>query len=610
MSPSFAGLERGILPVVVQTDAGGRFHVPDPPRGLVTVEVRAGGLRAIRVGVPFRADLAGLDIGALRVEPPGSLSGQLRGPANLGLLGADIEVLGTPYAAKADESGRFSIPSVAPGSYRIKASRPRFVAPLSADVEVRPGMSAVVPDLVLVPDAPVLSALSQANGAAGAEIALSGRNFGVEPDVPFEILFGNLQAAAMRRESDTVAMVVVPEGAMSGPVSVVRDGVPSDPLPFQVIATLSLDPGYAGHRPGDQAALQVLASDTDGLPVAAPSVTWSARDRSGNRAVSLPESGKAAPPGNGFFEYGIRSGSLSAKATVAVGTGTVSTLLGGPEALDRGDGGPAADARVVRPLGLAAGGDGTLYFTDFVSGKIRAIKPDGLVLSIRSGLNGPRGVAVLPDGTLFFTERIGGGQFQRVVRLAGDTATEVATGSFYGLASGPGGVVAAAGGDRVFRVDNLSKPGDPAEVLADGLVSAICVAFDPDGNLYVGETGRVWKYSGGTRKAIAGGGSDPAPEAPALQVAARTITGVAYHLGSVFYVDGSRHLLREATSDGRVRTVAGDGFVVPGGTVGRFNGDGLALATSFNSPTALAVHPNGGLVVAEGGVSRLRLWRP
>lgn len=610
VTPAFPELG-GARTLEARTDDTGHFHMPDPPRGLVTVEARSGDLRAIRVGVPLRADLAGLDLGTLVVTRTGALVGRVKGPANLSLLGADIELLGTPYAAKADDAGRFELSTLPAGTYRVKASRPRFMAPLSAEIEIKSGETATVPDLALVPDAPVLASLGSSNGAVGAEIVLRGRNFGTETNEPFEVLFGNLRASSVRREADTAAFVAVPEGAMSGPVSIMRDGVPSDPLPFQVIATVSINPTYQARRPGENAELAVVAADTDGLPVSNPAVRWAAADLTRtDRTPALPADGIVLPPGEGFFEYTVGSGGVVAKSVVGVGSGTVSTMLGGPEALDTGDGGPAAAARLVRPLGVGFGPDGTLYFTDAVAGKIRAIGRDGNVRTFRAGLNSPRSVAITADGTLYYTESIGGGKYH-VMRLAGDAVTELATGSFYSMGVGPGGKVAIAAGDRVYRVDTLGKLGDTPPILADGLTSAICVTFDPEGNLYAGETGRVWRYSATSRAPVAGGGPTVAPESPALEANLRTITGVAFLNGSLYFADASRQVIRQVMSDGRLRTVAGDGWTVStGGSAGRFNGDGLALGASFNSPTAMAVHPDGGLVVADSGSNRLRWVRP
>ncbi len=608
--PAFPGTSGQPEVVEVRTDAAGRFALKDSPRGLITIEARSGDLRAIRVAVPFQAGIEALDVGTLSLAPPGTLAGKVRGPEKLSLLGTDIQILGTPYVAKADEAGNFSLAGLPAGKYRVRASRPRFIAPLSAEIEVKPGQLTALPDMVLSPDAPVLVSLDRPNGAPGAEIRLSGRNFGGGPGEPFEVVFGTLRAPVVTRVSDTEARVTVPAGAFSGPVSVVRDGIESDPLSFQIVATVSIEPGYAAVRPGQAATVSVRALDTDGLPVAEPVVSWASADLSRtDRAVPLPIGGMVTPPGEGFFEFAARSGNLVAKAIVGVGSSQVSTIIGGPEALDKGDGGPAAAARLVRPMGVATGPDGTIYVSDFIANKQRAIGRDGIVRTVRSGLNGPRAMAITPDGTFYYTESIGNGKYH-AVRLSGETVTEIASGSLYGLAQGPGGVVAVAAGDRVLRLDQIAKLGDPAPILADGLTSAICITFDPAGNLYVGETGRVWRYADGVRKPVAGGGSDLAPEAPALQVHLRTITGVAYYQGALYFVDASRQLLRQVTADGKVRTVAGDGWTVQGASAARFNGDGLALGVSFNSPTGLGVHLDGGLLIPEGGSNRVRLWRP
>lgn len=59
--------------------------------------------------------------------------------------------------------------------------------------------------------------------------------------------------------------------------------------------------------------------------------------------------------------------------------GTVSTVAGGARKGCSGDGGPAADASLAAPLGLAVGADGSLYVADFQNQRIRRVLPDGTI---------------------------------------------------------------------------------------------------------------------------------------------------------------------------------------------------------------------------------------
>jgi uncharacterized protein (TIGR03437 family) len=75
--------------------------------------------------------------------------------------------------------------------------------------------------------------------------------------------------------------------------------------------------------------------------------------------------------------------------------GVVSVVAGTGLAGFGGDGGPATQAMLSAPQGLAFGGDGTLYISDSGNQRIRAITPDGNIETIAgSGLTGFSG-----DGT-------------------------------------------------------------------------------------------------------------------------------------------------------------------------------------------------------------------
>jgi RHS repeat-associated protein len=104
--------------------------------------------------------------------------------------------------------------------------------------------------------------------------------------------------------------------------------------------------------------------------------------------------------------------------------GTVTTVAGGhwfdPD--DNGDGGPAIDANLGNPQGLALGGDGALYLTDV--DRVRRVAIDGTIATIAGGgpnqarnadrvpagsvrFNGAMGVGTAPDGSMFVASQSG-----------------------------------------------------------------------------------------------------------------------------------------------------------------------------------------------------------
>jgi sugar lactone lactonase YvrE len=98
-------------------------------------------------------------------------------------------------------------------------------------------------------------------------------------------------------------------------------------------------------------------------------------------------------------------------------SGAIHVVAGTGRAGYSGDGGPATQAQLNQPQGLAVGADGTIYFVDVQNNRVRAISApgtitttagDGLVGSAGVGgpataaeLYGPQDVAVAPDGRVY-----------------------------------------------------------------------------------------------------------------------------------------------------------------------------------------------------------------
>lgn len=141
-----------------------------------------------------------------------------------------------------------------------------------------------------------------------------------------------------------------------------------------------------------------------------------------------------------------------------------------------GDGGPALQASLGSPRGLAVSPDGSLYFAD--CGRVRRIGPDGVITTVVGGgpagatgdgipatqaqLSQPAAVALAPDGTLYVAEE-GGHRIRRV---------------------GGGGILTTAAGTGV---GSLSGDGGPPALAALNAPRGVAVA--PDGALLVADTG-------------------------------------------------------------------------------------------------------------------------
>lgn len=146
-----------------------------------------------------------------------------------------------------------------------------------------------------------------------------------------------------------------------------------------------------------------------------------------------------------------------------------------------GDGGPAAQAQLNAPLGLALAADGNLYIVDSANQRIRRVDPGGVITTFAGGATScadgvcdgglptaarlaiPMGVAVDGmTGDVYVTERLG--HRVRVVRRATNRIYTAAGTGGYGL-NGDGGLATAA---------TLTQPSD--------------VAVGPDGTLYIADT--------------------------------------------------------------------------------------------------------------------------
>ncbi len=200
-----------------------------------------------------------------------------------------------------------------------------------------------------------------------------------------------------------------------------------------------------------------------------------------------------------------------------------------------GDGGPAIEAGLACPAGMAFDDGGTLYFADHANNRIRAIAPDGTITTV-----------------------------------AGSGPTGVDRGSF----AGDGGPAVKA---------RLSEP--------------IGVAFDLQGNLVfadrdnnrirlIDRRGRIHTIAGnGTRGSTGDGGR-------AVKASIDTPLYIAVGPdGAVYFTEAAR--VRRIDPDGTISTVAGTGVV------GFSGDGGLAVKAKVNEPYGIAFDPQGRLDVSE-----------
>jgi len=214
--------------------------------------------------------------------------------------------------------------------------------------------------------------------------------------------------------------------------------------------------------------------------------------------------------------------------------GSVTVIAGTGKAGYSGDGGPAVQASLLLPLDVSAAPDGSVYIADSGNNRIRRVAPDGTITTVAGGgspkdglgdggpaaqaaLSAPSGVAVGPDGSIYIADtgnnrirRVGLDGIIRTVAGGGDPdddlgddlpATEAKLEEPKGIAVGPDGTlyIADTGNYRVRMVDRdgiittiagsgtqgYQGDGGPAAKAYLGEFQGIGLA--PDGSLYIAD---------------------------------------------------------------------------------------------------------------------------
>lgn len=342
---------------------------------------------------------------------------------------------------------------------------------------------------------------------------------------------------------------------------------------------------------------------------------------------------------------------------VSGATQVIRTVAGDGIPGDLGDGGPASEARLSGPHGLAFDASGHLYVADRGNHRVRRIDSVTGVISTVAGsgrpgsagdggraaeaeLDSPAGLAFDDAGNLLVADS--GNRRVRLVSPAGLLRTVGGDGTIHGSPEtsdetfdgfgNPIAVVAEAAGmfvvadvarRRLWRVDpaggvtplagdgGLGYCGDagPAEKAS---VAPGAIAFSPDGrSLYFTERfrRRVRRVDLDTQTidTLAGTGvpGDEGDDGPAVEALILRPEGLAVDADGVVYVaDREANRIRRITPDGTITTLAGTG------ESGYEGDDGPAREAKLNGPLALALDGHGSLYVAEGGnraVRRIRL---
>lgn len=267
---------------------------------------------------------------------------------------------------------------------------------------------------------------------------------------------------------------------------------------------------------------------------------------------------------------------------------TIRTAAGNGSFGFSGDGGPATEARLRHPYGVACHPDGGFFIADTNNRRIRRVGPDGIITTFAGtgdyGTGGDGGpataaqfispvdVAVGLDGSVYIVDR-GAHCVRRVA---------------------PDGIISTMAGTP----DTGGYAGDGGPATEALLLSPYGTDVSPDGSVYIADTSnnRVRRVGlDGIITTIAGGGTSPDDEIKATE--ARLIPrDVAVGPDGSLYIPDTEHgrRIRRVATDGIITTVAG---CVTGGSYD----EGIpATEAWFDWPNSVAVAPDGSLYLAAG----------
>src|SRR5579864_782214 len=309
-------------------------------------------------------------------------------------------------------------------------------------------------------------------------------------------------------------------------------------------------------------------------------------------------------------------------------SGTITTFAGKPSNIGAysGDGGPATQAALNQPTGVAVAPDGTVYIADRMNYVVRRVDTSGTIStyagtgsSFGSSPDGVpatqaalEGLATDPAGNLYLADATGirevsNGIISTVDATHGfDTGVAWANGAVYftdpnreqafGVTGGVTSVIAGNG------TQGYSGDGGPAT--AAELSSPVGIAADASGNVYIGDAGnyRLRVVTAGTIRTVAGTGSIRAADGghtastQISQVAKVALDGQ----GGYYFSEEFTQVVRHVDASGTLTTAAGNGSE-------GFSGDGgPATQAQLNNPVGLAVAANGDLYIADQSNARVR----
>jgi uncharacterized protein (TIGR03437 family) len=389
-----------------------------------------------------------------------------------------------------------------------------------------------------------------------------------------------------------VTLTVTSTSGLGGIITTVAGGVPFT-FPTNVTTALNAPLGRAYSVVPDSQGNIYVADSSNNL-VFAVSPTGSIRIVAGNGTASVvigdggPATSAAlnAPSGVTLDASGnlLIADSGNNRIRKVSANGIITTVAGNGIFGFSGDGGPALNAAMNGPTGIAVDASGDLYISDTYNHRIRKVSAGGVITTIVGAgtlttLNYPRDVAVDASGNLFIADE----GDSRILML-----------------SSTGVLTTVAGGQGPF----FSGDGGPAT--SASVYFPFGIALDNAGDLFIADYGnnRIRKVStNGIISTVAGTGyrGFAGDGGPAASAQLNFPAGVAVDAsGNLIIADTFSYRIRVVSTSGVINTVAGNGNF-------DFSGDGgPATSASLSIPYSVAADSSGNFFIVDTGNDRIR----
>ncbi len=357
-------------------------------------------------------------------------------------------------------------------------------------------------------------------------------------------------------------------------------------------------------------------------------------------------------------DYTTATATVPVMVSLVPGPGIITTIAGNGYQGNSGDGGPAINAEMIWPEGIAVDSGGNIYIPDSTNNVVREVAASSGIITTIAGtgtqgysgdggaatsseLNTPMAVAVDASGNVYIADA-GNNRIRKITVSSGMITTVVGTGvAGYsgdgGAATGaelwdPLGIAFDSAGNlyiadtqnSVIRevasstgiittvagngFPGYSGDGGPARSAQLEFWGPGAIAFDSSGNLYIADTDnqvvRKVTVSSGTISTIAGNGSagyagdnGPATSAELNYPVALSVDAA----GNVYMSDYANFVIREVSSTGTITTIAGNG------TRGYSGDGGPATSAELSYPHGVVVNSAGNLYIADCGNGVVRL---